>query len=204
VDTLLLERLRHELMLPEVVRYITNELAKALNQLLNERPARQAEVRQARDQAAQRLRRLITAIEDGVAPQTLAVSIQERQAEVSRLDAQVQAFAEPLPPRLAITPVWVERQLADVVSVLQESSERAKLELRRLGLRVVMQPIRDEQPLPFLRAVANCSWPVLAGTTDFSRQPVDRFLPEAAGSLPWGFTVDFPANQPRPWLRKHA
>jgi site-specific DNA recombinase len=176
VDTYLLAGLRHELLRPETLRYITSELTRALNWLVDERPRLEVEVRTAREQTAQRLQRLIAAIENGVAANTLAAAIGERQADLARLDAQLQDFSEPLHQRLAVIPGWVEHQLRELDGLLGETPERVKQEFQRLGLRVAMQPMRGEGIEPFYRAVGQAELPCLAGTRDLSSQIVDRSL----------------------------
>jgi hypothetical protein len=207
VDTHLLAGLRRELLRPETVRYIAAELTRALNRLIDDRPQVEADARAARDQAAQRLQRLIAAIESGVAPDTLADAIRARQADVARWDGQLAACADPLHQRLAVIPGWVEHELRDLVGVLGDAPDRVKLEFQRLGLRVVMQPVHEDGDRPFYRAVGQAALPCLAGSYDLSGQIVDRSRPLAAGSLsstPWGFQVDLPANQPGPRRRKSA
>jgi site-specific DNA recombinase len=180
VDAHLLEVLRRELLRPETVRYISGELTRALNRVLDERPQRESELRKAREQAARGLQRLIAAIERGVDPSSLAATIRERQGELARLDGQIAECANPLRERPAVIPSWVENQLQDLASVLGESPERAKLEFQRLDLRIVMQPMRDEKRRGrpgFYRAVGEAALPCLAGTSDLTGQTVDRFRP---------------------------
>jgi site-specific DNA recombinase len=176
VDRHLLAGLRAALLHSETVRYITAELTRALNRLMDERPRLEAEVRAARDQAAQRLHRLIAAIENGVAANTLAAAISERQADLARLEAQLEDFTEPLHQRLAVIPGWVEHQLRELSGLLGAAPERVKLEFQRLGLEVVMQPVQSEGSRPFYRAMGKAALPCLAGTRDLSSQIVDRSL----------------------------
>jgi hypothetical protein len=68
VDDRLLTALKAELLAPATVKYITDALAEALNRRIDERPRLEAETRTAREQAQQRLQRLVDAIEQGVAP----------------------------------------------------------------------------------------------------------------------------------------
>ena len=176
VDAHLLAGLRSELLRPETIRYITGELTRALNLLSDERPGLEAEARSAREQAEQRLQRLIAAIESGVSPETVAAAISARQAEVARLDAQLAVYSEPLHQRLAVIPGWVERELHELDALLSEAPDRVKLEFQRLGLRVVMQPMRAEGQAPFYRAVGQAALPCLTSTRDLTGQVVDRSL----------------------------
>jgi len=128
----------------------------------------------------------------------VAAAIRERQAELARLESELGAFAEPLRERLAVIPGWAEAQLRDLERLLGDAPERVKLEFQRIGLRVVMEPVRDNPEAPFHRAIAEAALPWLAGTTELPRQTVDRSLPQAAGSRTQGtlrFSVDLPPNQ---------
>jgi len=163
VDAHLLARLKVELEAPATLAYVTEALATALNQRLDARPQLLTEAKAAREQAQQRLQRLVDAIEQGVAASTLAGAIAERQTDLERLDAILREFAEPLQQRLAVMPAWVRQQLEDLTSLLSETPERTKLEFQRLGLRVTMVPIHDEGARPFYRADVAASLPMLAG-----------------------------------------
>ena len=120
-----------ELLEPATIKYAADALAAALNRLIDDRPVRQAERQTARDDIAERLQRLVVAIEQGVPASTVAAAIVERQAELARLDAELTTFAEPLQQRLAVIPAWVEQQLQDVASLLSEAPARTKAEFRR-------------------------------------------------------------------------
>lgn len=206
-DEHLLAGVQEELLQPATVRYITSALTASLNRVIDERPRLESELRTAREQAAQRLQRLIEAIESGIPAQTLTAAIAGRQSELEQLDTQLASLSEPLAQRLAIIPSWVEKQLCDVVDMLSENPERVKTEFLRLRLRVVMQPVYEEGPQPFYRAIGEAELPCLAGIHHVGaqkRQTVDRSLPESAGSLPWRFQVDLPHNQHSPHWRKRA
>ena len=109
VDAHLLIGLKTELVSPAAIRYITDAVSTALNRRLDERPRLLAEAHTAREQARQRLRRLVEAVENGVAPTSLATAFAEREADVARAEATIAEMAEPLRQRLAVTPVWVPR-----------------------------------------------------------------------------------------------
>lgn len=209
-DAYLLDGLKCELSAPSTLKYVTDALASALNRRIDERPRLMAEAQAAREQARQRLQRLIDAIENGVAAASLAPSIAERQAEISRLDAALLDMVEPLQQRLAVMPSWVRQQIEDLVRLLSESPERTKAEFQRLGLKVTMTPTIGEHARPFYRADVVNSLPCLAGITemrDVSTSAVDRWHPPAAGSRTAGtlrFRVDLPANHLGPGWRKRA
>ena len=168
VDAHLLAALTRELLEPEAVRYATEAVAAELNRLIDDRPVRQAAAREQREDVAQRIGRLIAAIESGVPASTLASALNERQAELSRLDAELAALEEPLHQRLAVIPTWVEQQLQDTAGLLSGAPERTKAEFRRLGLRVRMEPVYDALR-PFYRAHAEAALPCLAGVRDLDR-----------------------------------
>ena len=174
-DAYLLNGLKSELTSASTVRYITDALAQALNQRIDARPRMLAEARAAREQAGQRLQRLVDAIEQGVPAATLTNAINERQAEVARLDAAVvELETDPLRQRLAVMPAWVGQQLEDLSGLLGESPERAKTEFRRLALSVTMAVVQREAARPFYRATVAAALPSLAGIRDLSATTVDR------------------------------
>lgn len=204
-DPLLLEGLRAELLQPATIRAVTDRLAAALNQRIDDRPRREADTRAARELAAQRLQRLITAIESGVSGASLSAAILEREADLRRCDAELEQFSEPLHQRLAVMPAWVEHHLRDLAALLTDSPERTKSEFRRLELTVTLWPIREEGPRPFYRAVGHAALPCLSETRDLGGPLVDRSDPQSAGtrtSNHWGFQVDLPANHLGPWSRR--
>ena len=173
-DLRLLAGLQQELLQPATIRYLSDALAAALNRRIDDRPRLEAEARAARKQARTRLQRLISAIESGIPAPSLLAAIAEREGDVARLDAQLVELSEPAHQPLAVIPSWVERQLRDLVGLLSETPERAKLEFQRIGLAVTMAPIRDEGPRPFFRATMQAALPSLAGTRDLSWSVVDR------------------------------
>jgi DNA invertase Pin-like site-specific DNA recombinase len=184
VDPLLLEQLREQLLAPETIAYLSTALTTALNQTIDERPRLLAQARTTREETAQRLQRLVDAIESGIAPLTLAVKINAREAELTRLDADIAALSEPVEPKLAIIPSWVEAQLRDLASLLSESPERVKLEFRRLQLAVVMLPVEDEGTRAFYRASGSAQLSALSGSTDV-RTPTVRSKGRAEAAKSW-------------------
>jgi hypothetical protein len=184
VDPLLLERLREQLLAPETIAYLSTALAAALNQTIDQRPRLLAESRTKRDETAQRLQRLVEAIESGMVSSTLAATINAREADLTRLDAEIAALSEPVEPKLAIIPSWVETQLRDLAGLLSESPERVKLEFRRLQLAVVMHPVEDEGERPFYRANGSAQLSALSGSTNV-RTPTVRSQGRAEAAKSW-------------------
>lgn len=206
-DPLLLEGLRAELVKPDTIAYLSAALSAALNQTIDDRPRLLTEAQTAREQTAQRLQRLVAAIESGVAPATLTAALREREADLARLDADITALAEPIHPRLAVIPRWVENQLQDLAGLLKDTPERVKLEFRRLGVSVVMQPISDEGPTAFYRAIGAASLAALTGTRDLVRPASVLSVEEsdARRTAPrWAFSVDLPANIVGPGRRRRV
>src|SRR5262249_13526030 len=151
---------------PATLRYVTDALAVVLNRRIDERPRILAEATTARGQAQQRLQRLVDAIENGVAPQTVAVAIAERQAEIARLDGILTELTQPLHQRLAVMPMWVRQQLEDLVGLLTATPERTKAEFQRLELRVTMHPQRTKSGRTYYQADVVNSLPCLSGITE--------------------------------------
>lgn len=199
-DRYLLEGLKTELLAPSTLTLITGLLADALQERIDQRPRLLAEARTAREQAHQRLQRLIEAIENGVAPSTVAAAIAGRQAELAHLDATLAELAEPLQHRLAVMPTWVRQQLEDLVGVLSDTPERTKAEFQRAGLRITMTPRKGDDGRRYYQADVVKSMPWLADRTEMripSASAVDRSHPRAADSRTPGalrFRVDLPAN----------
>jgi DNA invertase Pin-like site-specific DNA recombinase len=172
VDERLLTALKAELIAPATVKYITDLLAKELNRRIDERPRLEAETRAAREEVEKRVQRLVEAIEHGIAPAAIAAAMNERQAELARLDCALAELAEPWHQRLAVMPAWVRQQLEDLVALLSDTPERTKAEFQRLSMRVTMTPVCEfEDRQPHYRADVVNSLPCLAGITDF--RPID-------------------------------
>jgi site-specific DNA recombinase len=209
-DGHLLAGLREELLAPATVRYITDTLAAALNARVADRPRKLAETQTAREQARQRLHRLVDAIEHGVPPSTVAAAIAERQGELARLEAVLRELEEPVERRLAVMPAWIESQLRELVALLRDTPERTKAEFQRLGLHVTMHPMQTDERRNFYRADVVSSLPCLTGSADFRTTDfsvVDPSDLRATGSRTAGtlrFRVDLPANHLGPGWRKGA
>lgn len=175
-DAHLLAGLTRDLLEPATVKYVSDALAAALDERINQRPQLLKEVQAAKENARQRLRRLIEAIEMGAPPTSLSAAIADREAELATHDATIARLSEPQRRPLTVMPAWVRQQLEDVTGLLSQPPERTKAEFTRLDLRVVLRPIRDEQPRAFYRAEVNVALPCLAGIRDLYATPVDRSL----------------------------
>jgi site-specific DNA recombinase len=178
-DAYLLAGLKRELTDPATVKFAADTLSAELNRLIDDRPRLQQAAIAARDEVVRRLQRLIAAIEQGVDPATVSAAIAARQAELDRLNADVDRLDGPLRQRLAVIPVWVERQLLDLAGLLSEAPESTKPEFRRLGLRISLEPV-SEDARPFYRAHGEAALPCFAEPLDLSSAPMDRSCPRGA------------------------
>ena len=163
-DQSLLAGLQAELLHPETVTYISDQLAAALNAAIDGRPAQRSELATARESAVLKLRNLVAAVEDGNASSAILSAISAREAEIQTLEARIAGLSEPLEQRLAVIPTWVKAQLADVVSLVGDVPQRAKAEFQRLGLGFVLHPVHDDGVPPFLRAVGSGDFEHLTGS----------------------------------------
>lgn len=195
-DARMLGRLRAELLDADVVAYITEQVSAAMNRELEQQPAHRRELEVQREAVRQQLDRLLTLAEQGqaVGP-ALASRLAQRERELADLDAALTASPAVLRDRLRVIPTWVRAQLGDLAALLSEAPERTKAEFQRMGVRVSMQPIYDEQPRPFYRATVNASLTCLAGTSDLGSPTTDGSLLQSNGSrTPLTFVVDLPAH----------
>jgi site-specific DNA recombinase len=167
-DAALLAGLRAELLRPETVTNLTSVLATELNAALDQRPALRERAERALRDARRRLDNLIAAIEDGAGGPAVRDAIGSREADVHRLERELEALAEPLEQKLAVMPTWVRQQLEDVVGLLAETPERTKAEFKRFGVSFTLHPSYSEGARPFLRA---------QGTTDFAHVLSGQYSP---------------------------
>ena len=103
-DAVLLAGLQAELLRPETIEYIIDQLTAALNALADQRPQARADLERAKAAAAQRVRNLIEAVEAGAGTTIVFQAIKDREAEMRALDSQLAALVEPLEHRLAVVP----------------------------------------------------------------------------------------------------
>jgi hypothetical protein len=169
MDAQLLAGLRAELLVPATVEYITAQVTAGLNAEQDARPAMLTDLQAARDETRRRLDHLIAAIETGAPVAVVTPRLVEHQAELARLDATLARLTEPLTDRIAIMPALIRQRLEDLVGFLSETPERLKLELQRIGLRVVLEVIR-RTPQSFYRATVTLTTPIpgLAGVRDLA------------------------------------
>lgn len=167
-DAALLAGLQAELLRPATADYIADQLAAALNELRNQRPAQREELDRAIAAADQKLTHLIAAVEAGAGAATVFQAIRDRDAELRTLQGQRAALDEPLDQRLAVVPTWVRRQLEDAAGLLRDVPERAKAQFHRLGLSFTIHPVQEAGARPFLRA---------EGSGDFERLAFRAWTP---------------------------
>jgi hypothetical protein len=202
-DPALLAGLRAELLRPETVQYVTAALASVLNRVIDQRPALRARAESALRDALQRLENLVEAVEGDAGAASLLLAMHRREADVARLQAELEGLREPLEQKLAVMPTWVRQQLEDTVGLLSEIPERTKAEFARLGLSYVLHPVENEGDRPFLRA---------EGTTDFanlisgqcSQGSTSALIPPRLdASRTVRFAIDLPTNHLGPgWHRR--
>jgi DNA invertase Pin-like site-specific DNA recombinase len=174
-DAALLAGLRAELLRPETIAYISQRLAAALNDVIDQRPQQREELERAKASARERLQNLIAAVEAGAGTPLVFQTIKDRETELRMLENRLAALDEPLRHRLEVIPTWVRQQLEDLAGLLSEVPERAKPEFQRLGIGFTLRPIYDEGSRPFLRAEGSGDFEQLA----FSRQTALRTIRSA-------------------------
>lgn len=185
-DDHLLAGLRAELLDPGVVAYITEQVSTALNRELDQQPEQRRMLEAKRQTIQQQLDRLLTLAEDGQAAGTaIAGRIGQRERELADVDAALKASPAVLRDRLRVIPTWVMSQLTDLAALLCEAPERTKAEFQRMGVRVSMLPVYDEQPRPFYRATVSASLPGLSGASDLLSPTADRSMGRAAAARNW-------------------
>lgn len=203
-DPALLAGLRAELLRPETVQYVSNALAAELNQAIDRRPALRSRAEDALRDAQRRLENLVEAIEGGAGATSLLEAMRRREADIARLQGELEALSEPLEQKLAVMPSWVRQQLEDTAGLLSEVPERTKAEFKRLGLLFVLHPAQAAGARPFLRA---------EGTTDFANlisgqysqgSATDLTNPRRDASRQVCLVVELPANQLGPGWRRRA
>jgi site-specific DNA recombinase len=155
-DAALLKGLQDELQRPETLRYVTGQLAAALNRVLDERPTLLVDLESRRDATARKLANLTRAVEEGGAMPTLLQAMARHEADLHLLEAELADLEDPIEDRMAVMPGWVRQQLIDLAGLLSDSPARAKTEFRRLGLHFALEPA-GEPAKPFLRAIGTGS-----------------------------------------------
>jgi site-specific DNA recombinase len=161
-DAALLAGLQEELRRPETVQYLVDQVSRALNAVVDARPQQRDALIRQRDDATTRLANLVTAIEAGEASSTVFQAIRSREAEITALNAEVEALQTPIEDRLAVMPTWVRQQLEDVADLLAGTPDLAKREFQRLDIRFTVSPVVDDGPRPFLRAEGSGAFEHLA------------------------------------------
>lgn len=203
-DASLLAGLRAKLLSPETLRYVTDSLAAALNRALDERPTVRADLEVRREATARKLANLTRAVEEGGAMPTLLQAIARQEADLHTIEEELAATEDPIEDRMAVMPGWVRQQLGDLVGLLSDTPERAKVEFRRLGLHFMLEP-SGEPARPFLRATGVASLEHLGFRSVSPSALRDPTRPrQVATRTLWQFVVDLPACQPGPgwWKRR--
>ena len=201
-DAALLSRLQEELQHPDTVAYVTEALSARIAVALDDGSRRRQRLEGERTRVQKKLDNLIAVLEnDGPAP-TVRQAIRAREAELARLQRDLEAIREPLGEKLAVLPSWVEGQLGNLADLLNQAPDRVRHHLNQTGVRFIVSPVSDKGR-SFLRAAGSA---ILLGGL-FNREvdlsASDASHPRSSGSSTWTFTVDLPPNQLGPgWRRK--
>jgi site-specific DNA recombinase len=165
-DRVLLAGLQAELLKPETVRFVADELALALIRLIDERPRRRVALEQQRAAVRRKIDNLVAAIEGGTMSGTLLESLRAREHDLAQLAADLAELETDaaLTDRLAVMPTWVQEQLSDIAGLLSAAPERAKAEFARLRLRFTLKVEPGQSGgggRPFYRAIGEADLPCL-------------------------------------------
>ena len=174
VDPLLLAGLQAELSRPQLITAIASAVTREVRRALDTRPQRQVRLETRRDTVARKLDSLWTALEDGAPLRSLKSRILGREAELHGIDEELASLhTAHTPVDLTVIPTWIRQQLQDLTSVLQDAPQRAKAEFRRLNVRFILTPVRNEGR-PFLRAEGTGDLSPLCRVTDLPQSTRER------------------------------
>jgi hypothetical protein len=155
-DAALLARLQEELQHPDTVAYVTEALSARIAVALDNGSRRRHRLEGERTRIQKKLDNLIAALEnDGPAP-TVRQAIRAREADLARLQRDLEAIREPLGEKLAVLPSWVESQLGNLAGLLNEAPDRVRHHLNHIGVRFTVSPVSD-QGRSFLRAAGSAN-----------------------------------------------
>ena len=156
--------------------YLTEAVSVQVAAVLDEGPRRRERLEDERAKVQRKLQHLVVAVENGAATPSMLSAIRDREADLDRIDRELDLEPERLEEKLVVLPSWVQRQLADVAGLFQDEPERVRAHFRRIGLSFTVSPVVDEGR-PFLRAV---------GTADVMKATFDREFdfPATGRSLP--------------------
>ena len=118
METLLLARLQHELNQPHLADFIIEQMQHRASN--HPKLLTLAVACGGAGTRAQKLRHLVSALEDGEASSTVMKAIRSREASIAALEQAVEATRTPA--RLVIDPQHVKELLAEVVAVLSASA----------------------------------------------------------------------------------
>lgn len=160
----LLAGVQTEITRPETLEYIVARLSASLQATTDARPTRREALLRQRETIAQKIRHLLAAVESGLMSTTLLQALRARESELATVGTEIAALDAPENPRrLAVIPSWVKQQVTDVVGLLQGRPDRVRAELSRLSVRFTLHPVQEQGQKPYLRAVGEGNFEVLAG-----------------------------------------
>ena len=161
----LLAGVQEEVSRPETLDYIVGELSRTVQTAVDARPSQRAALVRQREAVADKIRHLLNAVECGLTSTTILEALRAREAELIAVDAEIAALDAPRDRgQVSVIPSWVKQQVTDVVALLGDQPERAKSELRRLGVRFTLHPIRNAGEKSYLRAVGEGQFEALVGS----------------------------------------
>lgn len=191
VERTLLAVLQDAINGTDAVTYVAQRVA-ALRAEAARKPSRRDTLTQQLETAQQRVRHLVTAIEQGAASETLLRTLHQRETEVARLAGALALIEEEPETPAAVVPIQIARKLADVAATLAEASDRTRALLAELQVRIVLEPVYDVPAgeRPYLRAAGED--PVAALLPGLVFPTAGRPHRRLHGSRK-GFRVEFPA-----------
>jgi site-specific DNA recombinase len=162
----ILRKLQAELLEPETLSYITEQVRAALAAHAVVDGGGDAVRKQLADERRKR-DNLVGAIEEGGENlSVLLTALKGREANIRRLEADLARLEMGPPPiDLEDLPWWVERQLQDFHALLKDNPERVKAEFRRLNLHLQFIPVDYESDNAYYRVEGQCDLSALALST---------------------------------------
>jgi uncharacterized protein (UPF0335 family) len=155
-DAELLSGLQQRLLHSDTVAYVTAAVTAKVAEELDDRPVRRERLERERTTVQSKLDNLIASLENEGPSPSVRQAIRLREADLERLQRDLEGVQAPLGNKLAVLPSWVQRQLEDVVGLLAEDPPRVKAHLRKIGVGFTVSPVTGEGR-PFLRAVGTAN-----------------------------------------------
>jgi site-specific DNA recombinase len=180
MENILLGGLQDQVLQPEVLRYVIDELKRQIRTVASRMDARQSESGRRRKQLEVELRRLSeTAAEVGPS-QVLVKAIRERERELHDLSAPIPFGSRQFVERMLLrSHEFVTSQLSNIRSLLVKDPILARAELRAHVQQVQMIPTYPAEGKPYY--VAEGNWDLL-GSVDRMLSPSGESIRMVAGA----------------------